>query len=82
MGAVGKSVDDNNESDYYILTGFTSQTVETPYTGTICISTLKMYLMSLFESGECINGLIKKPANSRLTLIKTDLTVIINSVIK
>ncbi len=51
-GAIRKSIDDKNETGLYILTGSTSQTVETPHTGTARITTLKMYPMSLYESEE------------------------------
>ena len=51
-GAVRKSVDDEQKNGLYILTGSTSQEVDTPHTGTLRISTLKMQPMSLFESGE------------------------------
>ncbi len=51
-GAIRKSIDDKNESGLYILTGSSSQDVVTPHTGTTRISTLKMYPMSLCESGE------------------------------
>ena len=51
-GAVRKDVDDTGEKGQYILTGSSSQKVETAHTGTLRISTLKMYPMSLFESGE------------------------------
>lgn len=51
-GAIRKSVDDRNESGLYILTGSSSQNVNTPHTGTTRISTLKMYPMSLYESNE------------------------------
>lgn len=51
-GAIRKSIDDRNETGLYILTGSSSQNVETPHTGTTRISTLKMYPMSLYESGE------------------------------
>ncbi len=51
-GAIRKSVDDLQETGLYILTGSTSQTVDTPHTGTLRISTMKMYPMSLYESGE------------------------------
>lgn len=51
-GAVRKSVDDENKNGLYILTGSSSQTVETPHTGTTRISTLQMYPMSLYESKE------------------------------
>jgi len=51
-GAVRKSVDDEQKNGLYILTGSTSQTVDTPHTGTLRISELKMYPMSLFESEE------------------------------
>ena len=56
-GAIRKSVDDLQETGLYILTGSTSQTVETPHTGTLRISTMKMYPMSLYESGES-NGTV------------------------
>lgn len=51
-GAIRKSIDDRNESGLYILTGSSSADVNTPHTGTTRISTLKMYPMSLYESGE------------------------------
>ena len=51
-GAIRKSVDDRNETGLYILTGSSSQDIDTPHTGTTRISTLKMYPMSLYESGE------------------------------
>ena len=51
-GAVRKSVDDRQETGLYILTGSTSQTVTTPHTGTLRISSMRMYPMSLHESGE------------------------------
>ncbi len=51
-GAIRKSIDDRNESGLYILTGSSAQTVATPHTGTTRISTMKMYPMSLYESGE------------------------------
>ena len=51
-GAIRKSIDDRNETGLYILTGSSSQNVKTPHTGTTRISTLKMYPMSLYESGE------------------------------
>ena len=51
-GAVRKSIDDENELGLYILTGSSSSTVSTPHTGTGRISTLQMYPMSLYESGE------------------------------
>ncbi len=56
-GAIRKSVDDRLETGLYILTGSTSQTVTTPHTGTLRISTMKMYPMSLYESGES-NGTV------------------------
>ncbi|MGM9968932.1 MAG: ATP-binding protein, partial [Anaeroplasma sp.] len=51
-GAIRKSIDDRNESGLYILTGSSSACVDTPHTGTTRISTMKMYPMSLYESGE------------------------------
>ena len=57
-GAVRKSVDDRgDENGLYVLTGSSSNDVETPHTGTARISTLKMYPMSLYESGES-NGMV------------------------
>lgn len=51
-GAIRKSIDDEGKNGLYILTGSSSQTVNLPHTGTTRISTLKMYPMSLYESGE------------------------------
>lgn len=51
-GAIRKSIDDEQKNGLYLLTGSSSQTVVTPHTGTLRISTLKMYPMSLYESGE------------------------------
>ncbi len=51
-GAIRKSVDDEQENGLYLLTGSSSQNVSTPHTGTLRISTLKMYPMSLYESEE------------------------------
>ncbi|MBQ9014546.1 MAG: ATP-binding protein [Firmicutes bacterium] len=51
-GAVRKDVDDSGETGQYILTGSTSNTADTPHTGTLRIARLKMYPMSLYESGE------------------------------
>lgn len=51
-GAIRKDVDDSGEKGQYILTGSSSQRVETHHTGTLRISTLRMYPMSLYESGE------------------------------
>ena len=56
-GAIRKSVDDLQSTGLYLLTGSTSQTVDTPHTGTMRISTLTMLPMSLFESGES-NGTV------------------------
>lgn len=51
-GAIRKDVDDSGLKGQYILTGSSSQTVDTAHTGTLRISTLMMYPMSLFETGE------------------------------
>ncbi len=56
-GAIRKSIDDEQLRGAYILTGSTSRKIDTPHTGTLRISTLKMYPMSLFESGES-NGTV------------------------
>lgn len=56
-GAIRKSVDDTGENGLYILTGSSSKDVKTPHTGTLRISQLTMYPMSLFESEES-NGTV------------------------
>ena len=52
-GTIRKYCDDNPEStgEYY-LTGSSSKKINTPHTGTGRISELKMYPMTLWESGE------------------------------
>lgn len=57
VGCHPKSVDDLGENGLYILTGSSSKEVDTPHTGTLRISKLKMYPMSLYESEES-NGTI------------------------
>lgn len=76
-GAIRKSVDDRNESGLYILTGSSSQTVNTPHTGTTRISTLKMYPMSLFESEESSGeiSLIELFNNKTLDFVESKLTI-------
>ena len=56
-GAIRKSIDDNQLIGAYILTGSSSNKVKTPHTGTLRISRMKMYPMSLYESGDS-NGKI------------------------
>ena len=56
-GAIRKSIDDEQKNGLYLLTGSSSQNVVTPHTGTLRISTLKMYPMSLYESEES-NGTV------------------------
>lgn len=56
-GAIRKSVDDEAANGFYILTGSSAKSVDTPHTGTSRISTLQMYPMSLYESGES-NGTV------------------------
>lgn len=51
-GAVRKACDDSNVSGLFLLTGSTSQRPNTPHTGTLRISEMLMYPMSLYESGE------------------------------
>lgn len=51
-GTIRKSIDDSGENGLYILTGSSSKDVQTPHTGTLRISQLKMYPMSLYESEE------------------------------
>ena len=76
-GAIRKSVDDKNESGLYILTGSSSQDVITPHTGTTRISTLKMYPMSLYESGE-FNGrvsLLELSNTKELDFVESNLSI-------
>ena len=51
-GAIRKSIDDTCDVGMYILTGSSSQEVDTPHTGIMRISRLKMLPMSLYESSE------------------------------
>ena len=51
-GAIRKSIDDDQLIGAYILTGSSSNKVKTPHTGTLRISRMKMYPMSLYESGD------------------------------
>ena len=51
-GAIRKSIDDRGEKGLYILTGSSSRFIKTPHTGTMRISTMMMYPMSLYESEE------------------------------
>ena len=51
-GAIRKDVDDTSKTGQYILTGSSSAKVDTPHTGTLRISRMRMYPMSLYESGE------------------------------
>ena len=57
-GAIRKDCDDNPEAiGEYFLTGSTSKKIDTPHTGTGRISEVRMYPMTLFETGES-NGTI------------------------
>ena len=51
-GTIRKSVDDTGKNGLYILTGSSSKDIAKPHTGTLRISQLKMYPMSLYESEE------------------------------
>ena len=77
-GAIRKDVDDSSLSGQYILTGSSSKEVETPHTGTLRISTLKMYPMSLYESGDS-NGTVSLMDlfiyPDRVGTCKSDLTI-------
>lgn len=54
---IRKDIDDNNSVGQYILTGSSSESVNVHHTGTLRISQLNMYPMSLYESGES-NGTV------------------------
>lgn len=56
-GAIRKSCDDLGENGLYILTGSSSKDIQKSHTGTLRISQLKMYPMSLYESEES-NGTV------------------------
>lgn len=51
-GTIRKDIDDTGLNGQYILTGSTSQLPDTPHTGTLRISQILMYPMSLYESEE------------------------------
>ncbi|MBQ7646153.1 MAG: ATP-binding protein [Clostridia bacterium] len=51
-GTIRKDIDDTGLNGQYILTGSSSRDVETAHTGTLRISQLQMYPMSLYESEE------------------------------
>lgn len=54
---IRKDIDDNNSMGQYILTGSSTESVSVHHTGTLKISQLNMYPMSLYESGES-NGTV------------------------
>lgn len=51
-GAVRKSIDDEQEKGLYMLTGSSSVIVNRPHSGTMRISEMTMYPMSLYETNE------------------------------
>lgn len=51
-GAIRKNIDDTGEKGQFLLTGSSSKNLDLPHTGTLRISRLQMYTMSLFESEE------------------------------
>ena len=51
-GTIRKDIDDSGENGQYILTGSSSKEIEAAHTGTLRISQLQMYPMSLYESEE------------------------------
>ncbi len=51
-GTIRKSIDDLGENGLYILTGSSAKKVDTAHSGTLRISQLQMYPMSLYESDE------------------------------
>ncbi len=51
-GAIRKDVDDKGLPGQYLLTGSSSRRIKTPHTGTLRIASMRMYPMSLFESGD------------------------------
>lgn len=77
-GAVRKSIDDEQLIGAYILTGSSSKKVRTPHTGTLRIERMKMYPMSLYESGDS-NGTVSLKElfdhPDKFTYCKSDLTI-------
>lgn len=76
-GAIRKSIDDNQLIGAYILTGSSSNKVSTPHTGTLRISRMKMYPMSLYESKDSngnvsLKDLFENNVNNKS--FKSDLT--------
>lgn len=76
-GAIRKSIDDEQLVGAYILTGSSSNKVKTPHTGTLRIARMKMYPMSLFESGDSngsvsLSGLFNN--NIKEDVFKSDLS--------
>ena len=57
FGTIRKDIDDSGEKGQYILTGSTSNIAQTPQTGTLRVSRLQMYPMSLYETKES-NGTV------------------------
>lgn len=51
-GTIRKSINNDQLIGAYILTGSSSNKDKTPHTGTLRISRIKMYPMSLYESGD------------------------------
>ena len=56
-GTIRKDIDDSGLNGQYILTGSSSKDIETAHMGTLRISQIQMYPMSLFESEES-NGTV------------------------
>lgn len=56
-GAIRKYIDDTGLNGQFILTGSSSKDVDVAHTGTLKIAQLKMYPMSLYETGES-NGTV------------------------
>jgi len=76
-GAIRKDVDDSGLKGQYLLTGSSSQKVDTPHTGTLRISTLTMYPMSLYETGESSGeiSLLELFENKDLEWVESKLTI-------
>jgi len=60
-GAVRKDVDDTGLTGQYLLTGSSSKQIQTAHSGTLRIASMRMYPMSLFESGDS-NGTVSLKA--------------------
>ena len=78
-GTVRKACDDTDKTGEYFLTGSTSANIDVPHSGTGRITTIEMYPMTLYETGESngrvsLSEIIKNP-NYKIDGKSTDLDI-------